>query len=333
MNGLDDMAGPASARDQAIAWLVRVQSDSAGADDWAALTDWLEADPSHLAAFEEAEQLSMALGEAAPAIAAALDDLSQAQTSPNVVTLRRRRPVQTRTWQGIAAMTAAALALIAGPLTWQAARGPLVRYQTAPGETRTVTLADGSRIQMDGGSRLAVRMGWRGRRVEMADAAASFDVVHDPSRPFIVSVGDQRVRDVGTQFNISHFNGQVVVTVRRGVVQVSQAGRSATPPALLTAGQELRHIEGAAGSTVSRVDPAVAFAWTQNRLICSDQPLAEIVVALNRHYAKPIRLSPAAAAKRFTGVLELGDQKVLVGRLAAYLSLSVEGSDHDIVLR
>ena len=42
-------------RDEAVAWLVRVQSDAATAEDWSALTDWLEGSDARLAAFEEAE--------------------------------------------------------------------------------------------------------------------------------------------------------------------------------------------------------------------------------------------------------------------------------------
>ena len=46
---------------EAVAWLVRVQSDQATADDWAALTAWLEASDDHLAAFEEIEGLAAEL--------------------------------------------------------------------------------------------------------------------------------------------------------------------------------------------------------------------------------------------------------------------------------
>ncbi len=308
-------------RDDAVAWLVRVQSDAAGAEDWAALTDWLEASPVHLAAFEAAERLSAEIDEQAGQIAEALAGRSK------VVAFRpHRRPPAA--W--VSGLVAAAAALVVGPMLWNSYQGPETVYTTRVGETRTVRLTDGSQVTLDSGSRLSVRLGWRTRRVEMGQAQASFDVAKDPSRPFIIGVGDQQVRVVGTAFNIRHFDGTVTVTVNRGIVQVSQAGGE---PERLTVGDELRHVEGQPTSTRIKVDPAQALAWTQGRLVCEDRTLTEIVADINRHYPRPIRLAGAAGSKRFSGVLELGDQDALVRRLAGYLSLRVDRSGGEIVLR
>ena len=43
-------------------------------------------------------------------------------------------------------------------------------------------------------------------------------------------------------------------------------------------------------------------------------------------------MTKAAGAKRFSGVLELGDQEAVVRTLAGYLSLSVRRTDHGIAL-
>ncbi|MCI3133761.1 FecR domain-containing protein [Phenylobacterium aquaticum] len=207
----DQMAADAL-RDEALAWLVRVQSDAATAEDWAALTDWLEASEDHQAAFEEAELLSAEVGDRAAEIAAAT-----APRSARVIPFRPRRlaPV-------FAALTAAAAALVIVPMVWSAYEGAPVTYSTAPGKTREVALADGTHIRLDAASKLTVRLGWTARRVEMADAEATFDVAHDRSKPFLISVGDQQVRVVGTEFNIRHFDKAVVVSVRRGIVEVRQ---------------------------------------------------------------------------------------------------------------
>lgn len=49
--GADQLATDAR-REEALAWLVRVQSDVATGEDWAALNAWLEASEENLAAFE-----------------------------------------------------------------------------------------------------------------------------------------------------------------------------------------------------------------------------------------------------------------------------------------
>lgn len=321
MNADADQMAADALRDEALGWLVRVQSDAATAEDWAALTDWLEASEAHQSAFEAAELLSAEITERAAEIAAAAPRTAQ------VIALRPRRLAPF-----FAALTAAAAALVVAPMVWRSYEGAPVTYSTASGETQDVALADGTHIRLDGASKLTVRLGWTARRVEMADAQATFDVAHDPSKPFLISVGDQQVRVVGTEFNIRHYDKAVVVSVRRGIVEVRQPALGAQPIARLTKGQELRHNEGAAQSTRAEVNPDAAFAWTQGRMVCEERPLSEIVGDLNRRYPTPIRLGPAAAGLRFSGVLELGDQEALVRRLAGYLSLRVVRTGREITL-
>ncbi|WP_421738126.1 FecR family protein [Caulobacter sp.] len=324
MSGVDGMMANAGLRDDAVAWLVRVQSDQATADDWAALTLWLEASGDHLAAFEEVESVAAELTERAAEIAPALKT-----TAPRIVPLRRR--VALPVWSAAAA--AAAVALVVGPMVWRGYQGTPTTYRTGPGETRDVALADGTRIRMDAASTLKVRLGWRARRVEMAEAQATFDVAKDPGRPFLISVGDQQVRVVGTEFNIRHYDGTLRVTVRRGIVEVRQPDQGPAPVARLVAGQSLSHVVGETRSIQAATDPDPAFAWTQNRLVCDNETLGDMVAYLNRRYPVPIKVSPALAGKRFSGVIELGDETVVVQRLAGYFSASVHRTDRQIELR
>lgn len=327
MTGKVDQTAADALRDEAVEWLLRVQSDAATAEDWAALTDWLEASEDHLRAFEDAEALDVGLGEMKRELAGTLGEPAD-NVTPFTPRPRRREV----SWFAPAAIAASLAVLVAGPMIWRSYQGAPVTYRTGVGETQEVTLADGTHIHMDSGSALTVRLGWRTRRVQMAQAEAAFDVAKDPNRPFVIKVGDQQVRVVGTAFNIRHFDNSVVVTVSRGIVQVSQPQLGGEPVARLVAGDELRHVEGSPQSVKSRVDPAIAYAWTQGRLVCQDEALSKIVSDLNRRYQMPIRVSEAVGARKFTGVLELGDETEVVRRLSAYLSLSVHRTGGEIVL-
>ena len=314
--------------DEAVNWLVRVQSDAATADDWIALTAWLEASEAHAEAFARAERLSAEIADNAREIAAAV-----ARQTPAVLR-GAARPVLSRRWVQLAGLVAAAgvAAVIAAPSLQRAYDGPATIYRTGVGETREIALADGTRVRLDAASTMTVRLGWRQRRVGLAQAQASFDVAKDPRRPFVIDVGDQRVRVVGTEFNIRHDDRHIAVTVRRGVVEVRQPDLGSAAVERLAAGEELRHVEGTTTSARRQVNPDGAFAWRAGRLVCDDEPLAQIAAALNRRYAIPIRVTKAAGAKRFSGVLDLGDQAVLVRRLASYLSLTVRRTDRTITL-
>jgi transmembrane sensor len=223
--------------------------------------------------------------------------------------------------------------MVGGPALWKASQGELATYETRPGEVRQIALADGSRVTLDGGSKLSVRLGWRERRVEMGLAQASFDVAKDASRPFVIGVGDQRVRVVGTAFNIRHDAESVRVTVRRGIVEVAQRDKTGGVPIRLTVGQELRHAQGTTTSSVRRVEPAGAFAWAQGQIIADNDTLGDIVSDLNRRFPTPIRLAPGLADKRFSGVLALDDQDTVVRLLAQHAGVEAHRANGEIVLR
>ena len=328
MKHQDEMSPADAIVDQAIAWCIRVGSDRATAADWSELTDWLEQSDEHRAAFEAAERAFAEVEENAGAIA---DALRRRAVRPISLSLHL---FSGRFWP-IAALTAAsiALAVFGGPALWRSYLGDLTTYRTAIGETRRVTLTDGSRIQLDAASDMSVRIGRRTRQVHLGDAEASFDVAHDANRPFIVAVGDQQVRVVGTAFNIRHYDHVSVITVSRGVVEIYQPDRSTQPIARLTKGWELRRRDGEVQSEQAQVDPQAAFSWTQGTLVCNDRPLPEIVAYLNRRYRTPIDLSREAARRRFSGVLQLGDQAEVVRNLAAYLNLSADRASGQITLR
>lgn len=339
MNGAAEPGQAEDREQQAVAWLVRVQSDAATGDDWAALTVWLESSEENLAAFETAEAaLHMVDLSAAEIRAALMSDVHApaGRTAASRAPQRGRAgpaPHRRRMVIGAAALAAsvAGLLVLVPARTWLG-QGASTPYKTGVGQTRTVALEDGSKIQLDAASNLSVRFDSGSRNVEMGSAQATFDVTKDPRRPFIIQAGGRVVRVVGTEFNIRNYDRRLVVTVRRGVVAVSSASDPSQPPELLRKGEALTLEAGATRGSRSNVDPDRAFAWTSGRLVCDDEPLPEIVADLNRRYVRQIRLSPSALRRRFTGVLVLNDQAETVRHLAAYLSLNVQSSDKETVL-
>lgn len=314
-------------RDEAVAWLVRVQSDTATGEDWIALTAWLEVSEDHQVAFEAVESLAAEISDRAGEIAPRL-----APSTGEVLAFRPRRE-GLRRGGIVAALAAAAAVLVVSPLAWRASLGTETVYQTDVGQTREIALSDGSHIRLNGGSRMSVRLGWRTRRVEMAQAEAAFSVAKDPNRPFIISVGDQQVRVVGTEFNIAHYDQTVVVSVRRGVVDVRQPALGPTPIARLGVGDTLRHTEGTRVSQHSKVDPDAAFAWTQGRLVCDERRLGEIVADLNRRFGTQVSFADTTAADlRFSGVIALRDQEAVLAQLSEFLPIHVRHGERHITI-
>ena len=308
----------ASPKDHAAAWVVRLHAEDASGADWLALETWLAADPENRIAYEEAEGLWAAIGAHRASIRAGIDP-QDAAASDGPVDLGRRRQARSAwtRWSLAAAPIAAALVagvLLIGPMI----EGRAVTYVTAPGQTRDVTLKDGTRIALNGGSRLTVRLTDKARTVEMGQAEAAFDVNHDPSRPFLITVGESQVRVIGTAFNIRRDASSTRVSVSRGIVQVADIQNPAQA-VRLTIGESVSRDDATDRAVVSRLGADDAQAWRVGRLIYDDRPLSEVVADLSRAFATPVTVSADAASIRFTGVLELGDEARVISRLEGFL--------------
>ena len=117
-----------------------------------------------------------------------------------------------------AAAACALVATLAIALWWSAERYPL--YTTDVGERRSLTLADGSTVDLNARSRIRIEFTKGERRVELLDGQALFQVAKDKDRPFIVRSGDATVRAVGTQFDVYLKSSGTTVTVLEGRVAV-----------------------------------------------------------------------------------------------------------------
>ena len=332
MSRTDDVFDDGHAAEKAAGWFARLQGEAATGDDWLAFERWLQSSPAHAKAYDQLEGLWIDL-EFAP--------VARELGGRPLLAARRRppggRPSQDqprrRAWLGAGAAIAASLAVAVAI----GLRAPVVAaetYETAPGQTRDITLADGTHIRLNAASKISVSFGRDSRRVQMADAEATFDVAHDAARPFLIGVGDRQVRVVGTEFNLRHRAHRIDLTVRRGIVEVRAADALQAAPIRVTVGQELTHTDGEAAQVLKGSDPDQAFAWTSGQLIYRDQPLSEVAADLSRRFAAPVRTADArTAALRFSGVLVTDDEADVLRRLQAFAPVRVERSGDAIVLR
>lgn len=310
--------------DTAVEWMLRLESPRAGEADWLAFDTWLNADPHHAIAYDRA----LRVAEDARAVAG-----TERPATGQVIAFPRRAPAapakpQRRAVFGVMA-AAALLAVVGGPM-WLAAQ-PTV-YSTVAGEARSITLQDGSRVDLNGASRLSVKFS-RGQRRTTLDGEAVFDVARDGARPFYITSGDRQVRVVGTQFDVRRRDGRFSVAVARGVVEVAPTANASGVTLRLTAGHRLDHTEGAADGRVTMVSSEEAVGWRSGQRIYRDAPLGEVVADLNAQFSRQITLSDAAGGMRFSGVLVMDDQDEVVRRLTALTPISSTVTKNEIVLR
>ena len=308
---------------QASAWIARLQSDDLTQADGLAFDSWLGAEPENPQAYDQALAIWNTMGAAGQDIVREL------------ATVQRRRAKQlSRRWMmgaGSAVAAAALLTVILPPLTSQPAAQT---YATGNGQHQTVTLADGSKVELNAETRLTVTLARDQRRVVMGQGEANFDVADDAERPFTISAGRHVVRVVGTQFDVRSRGDGLAVTVARGVVEVTPDPNGAPGRTyVLRPGQRLA-IQGASAARLSTIEPAVAFSWRTGRMVYRDEPLSNVVADLNRQFAKPILIAdPELGQTPISGVLVMDSQANVVGRLALMLPITAITSPDGIVLR
>ncbi|WP_168355992.1 FecR family protein [Sphingomonas gei] len=298
--------------EQAIAWHLRLKN--ADEDAWIEFAEWLEADPAHNGVYEAVadgdvrmspllERATFPRGDGhgrLPEFSNDEDDGAYDGGSEPV----RRAPWR---WGALAASIA-----VAGLFAVQMLpnRDALYSIETSAGETRTVSLADGSEILLNGGTRIVLDKNDT-RSVEMARGEARFVVKHDDSDPFTVVAGEQRLVDIGTVFNVVRTDRQLSVGVAEGAVRFEGTARSVN----LRAGDSLA-ANNRGKIQISQRPVASIGSWADGKLVYDQAPLEQVADDLVRSVGISLELPRAMRAKRFSGVIQIdGDRDALRARL------------------
>ncbi|WP_380780075.1 FecR family protein [Sphingomonas sp. R86520] len=293
---------------QAVAWHLRLPG--AGAADWQAFTLWLEADPAHADAYD--------------ALTCADAELDEALTPPDwseVVPLTPAnddRAAPRRRW-ALAAFGGLAAAGIVGVML-PLESDPAVRIvETPAGVRRAVVLADGSRIELNGGTRIAIDDS-ASRLVTLERGEAIFRVTHDAAHPFLVQSGSMRLQDVGTVFNVTRVGPHLGVQVAEGAVMFQPEHDRI----MLTAGAALSHVDGEA-PRMSGVAVADVGSWRSGRLVFQQTPVRLVAAALERSTGSVVTVTPGLAETPFTGSIGMtGGADRLIPRAAALIGARAE---------
>lgn len=301
--------------DEAIAWVIRLRD--AQAEDWEAFTRWLEADPSHAVAYDVAALVDEEVG--------ALPRTSSVVLPPsNTISPPARRFSGRRQFLGWG--VAAAMIGVIGFNTLDRTDN---RYaiETGAGERRTIQLADGSRIDLNGSTRVILdRENVRLASLEKGEAL--FTVRHDDAHPFEVEAGDALLRDMGTVFNVVRDENELRVGVAEGAVLFNPDREAVN----LTPGMRLRKTSNQAAS-VDRREPEAIGGWREGLLSYSGASASEVAADLSRNLGVPVKAAAPVADRPLTGVIQLdGEPEHVFHRAASLLGVSARRTGEGWIL-
>ena len=287
----------------ALDWLLRIQQSPEDAALRTELKAWLAIDSRHLEAYRKAQRVWQLTGMAqaatsAPAIERprATADLAAA-TAPAARPLRPRR----RRWPALlAGSLAACLLILVAPDAYLRYQSD---YRTGLGQQRSIELDDGSRVQLDSRSAIAVAFDGNRREVRLLSGQAFFEVTPDKSRPFTVDADGLRITVTGTAFNVAMRPSRLAVAVQHGSVRVAEG--SETLAEALHAGDRLQWRDS--GQVLRDTLPVTQIAaWQQGRLVVRDARSAEVLDELRPYLPGKLALrDDELGDKRITGVYDL----------------------------
>jgi transmembrane sensor len=294
-----------SAEEQASLWAARLDGGSLTAADRAALDAWLAENPTHRSILSHYCQFSADLEENLLALVATGAVTLPPEDQPKPVRRRWTLP-----WfAGTALAAAAAVAFV----VWLARPSAQFENIETPAAHRgSLTLADGSRVELNARTSLRIAISRIERRVQLFTGEAYFVVSKNPNRPFIVETPAGSVRVTGTIFNVrSETASQLEVTVVQGSVQVSptETGGTLAPIAVpLVAGDRLTtSAQRVDRETLSATALEDALAWRQGQIVCNNMPLAEVAARFAHYHGRKIAVAPDAAELSVSGLYSLDD--------------------------
>jgi transmembrane sensor len=321
---------PTPAQEQAaFAWLSLLH-DQPSSGDQATFSHWLQADPAHAEAYAQAQ----VVWELTETPARTLADEEAFALQGYLSAMNRSRRTRVLRWSGALAMAACMVLMIGVGAGWQPSRWVDdlgADYVSAPGEIRTVTLADQSHVTLDADSAIAVDFSRGERRVELRRGAGFFSVTHT-GEPFVVDAEKGQARVLGTQFEVRLQPHGAQVTVLSGRVGVT-ADRHAEQQ-ILSAGQQVAYGEGSA-EKLHAVDSEAQLAWRQGWLNYYKVTLAEVVQDLGRYYpGRIVLLNDELAARRVSGSFPSKDPLAVLSSLQGGLGFEQHKVlGHLIILR
>jgi transmembrane sensor len=315
---------------EAAGWVVRMSENGPAAPGQGALEAWLAQGPEYELAYERQLRAWTRAGAAAKADAA-----KTSVAWGGVLPFRRKAaaPAAGLPWRKAAAVAAVAiLAAGGGAGLWLANTG--TAYATAVGEHRVVRLEDGSRVELNTATRIVVRYTPTGRNIELQKGEALFEVAPNKKRPFNVVADNERVRAVGTAFNVRVRAEGIDVLVSKGVVEVGPQ-QAAGAHHRLAAGVKASFLRS--GDQIQAVSPAEierTLAWRYGAISLNGQTLKQAALEFNRYNLRQLEVvDPQIADVKLGGYFQADDLDNFVQALKTSFGVeATRGDDQTLYL-
>lgn len=266
--------------------LFKYFSNEASAEEVAQIELWLEEDPARQSEFDSAHYLFNAM-------ILHSDELSKMTTPGALEKTSRKSKVRRLVYRYAAAAAAVVIAGLSGVFVEREINYNKMTAQTnvlevPAGQRMSVTLSDGTQVQLNGNSRIEypVIFSRRQRNVKLS-GEAFFEVKHDERHPFIVETFASKVEVLGTRFNVyadeasEYFSAALV----DGKVKVTTNDETAEQ-VVLAPDEMVKFVNN--HLVVTKVDAENLISWTEGYVNLADTDFASLMHRFENVYGVKI---------------------------------------------
>ena len=191
------------------------------------------------------------------------------------------------------------------------------------GKKSKLTLADGTIVWLNAGSRFAFPQKFEGSKREVfLDGEAYFEVAKNKEQPFIVHSNDFQIEVLGTKFNVCGYSSDNYseALLLEGSVNIRVKGRLFKDELLMSPNQKATWSkERKEISLHSEPSPELSIAWVKGWYEFSDENLEQVLTKIERYYNVKFQYNPAFISRALpvSGKLDL---KESIGEVMTVIS-------------
>lgn len=240
-----------------------------------------------------------------------------------------------RNWRALIAAAAfvAVAGLSAGAAFFSRSTSTYTAYDTETGGRKILTLADGSKIELNTQTEIRVAKGSRGREVWLDKGEAYFEIKHDAVHPFTVMAGNHRIVDLGTRFTVREEKNRIEVALLEGRAEVQSRGKAQKSQILLPGDVAIASADVIHVQKQSEQDLADKLAWQRGVLVFRHVTLAEAAAEFNRYNRMQIVIAdPKVAQLEIVGAFPTNDLALFARAAHRVLGVRAETRTDSIVI-
>jgi len=296
----------------AIDWTLKIRFNTPDDATKQGFEAWLRADSRHAEAWRQLQSAQEKF-DALPG-QKALNVLDQ------VAKKRNARGISRRNFVKLAVLGGICLAAGEGLNRYRSATfKDTMSVSTPAGGCRTLTLAEGTVIELNTDTIVHTELSARARRVRLMRGeiliTTGRDDMSSSRRPFWVDTPFGRLTALGTRFAVRLMSDRVRIAVLTHAVRLGNSGVMALAGETWTL--------GAGGVRKTPASAARATNWLDGVIVARKMPLSALLTELSRYRAGKILWDPPVAAFVVTGIYHTQDIDKVLDILAQSLPITV----------